>query len=72
MNKPGNIVPKRSLVVLLQAEVSVMTPATGSMSDVNDRQRYKNEPQFVKNIFFLKTLIIFISWLSPAKAEKSF
>lgn len=48
LNKPGNIVPKRSLVVSLHAEVSVTTPATGSMSDVNDRQRYKNEAQFVK------------------------
>lgn len=48
LNKPGNIVPKRSLVVSLHAEVSVTTPATGSMSDVNDRRRYKNEAQFIK------------------------
>lgn len=38
-------------MVSLHAEVSVTTPATGSMSDVNDRQRYKNEAQFVKKRF---------------------
>lgn len=51
LNKPGNIVPKRSLVVSLHAEVSVTTASTRSMSDVNDHQRYKNEAQFVKKRF---------------------